>query len=149
MSIDYPDTVAALRSPATSNVVVTKSAHSIRLPSPPVDRSTQTTIVAPSAASPYLEIQDEKPQECQRRATELPAPPTHLFSHLPLHSQQQAKTPYGQELEQRCSSETTDVSLALVSKLIVSLTFLLLRCEKRREGVMKIPEVLKPEVLKF
>ncbi|XP_019378190.1 PREDICTED: zinc finger protein 40 isoform X1 [Gavialis gangeticus] len=95
MSIDYPDAEAALGSPATSNVVVTKSAHSIRLPSPPVDRSTQTTVVAPSAASPYLEIQDEKPQECQRRATELASPPTHLFSHLPLHSQQQAKTPYG------------------------------------------------------
>lgn len=39
--------------------------------------------------SPYTEIPAEKP------AAEPRAPQTHLFSHLPLHSQRQAKAPYG------------------------------------------------------
>uniref|UniRef100_A0A8C8RSD4 Zinc finger protein 40 n=1 Tax=Pelusios castaneus TaxID=367368 RepID=A0A8C8RSD4_9SAUR len=95
MSVDYPDTAEALGSFAVSATVVTKSTPSIRLLSPPVDQSTQTTMVDPSSASPYPNIQEEKLQEHQQHATELTAPLTHLFSHLPLHSQQQAKTPYG------------------------------------------------------
>ncbi|EMP25619.1 Zinc finger protein 40 [Chelonia mydas] len=91
MSVDYPDTAEALGSSATPTTVVSKSTAPVRLPSPPVDQSTQTTMVVPSAASPYPDIQEEK-----LHATELTAPLTHLFSHLPLHSQQQAKTPYGQ-----------------------------------------------------
>ncbi|XP_075777368.1 zinc finger protein 40 isoform X2 [Pelodiscus sinensis] len=94
MSVDYPDAAEALESSATP-AIVTKSTPSIGLPSPPVDQSTQTTAVVPSAASPYPDIQDEKRQERQQHIAELPAPLTHLFSHLPLHSQQQAKTPYG------------------------------------------------------
>ncbi|XP_073188146.1 zinc finger protein 40 isoform X10 [Lepidochelys kempii] len=90
MSVDYPDTAEALGSSATPTTVVSKSTAPVRLPSPPVDQSTQTTMVVPSAASPYPDIQEEK-----LHATELTAPLTHLFSHLPLHSQQQAKTPYG------------------------------------------------------
>lgn len=43
----------------------------------------------PTAPSPYAEIPEEKP------AAEPRAPQTHLFSHLPLHSQRQAKAPYG------------------------------------------------------
>lgn len=42
-----------------------------------------------TAPSPYTEIPEEKP------AAEPKAPQTHLFSHLPLHSQRQAKAPYG------------------------------------------------------
>ncbi|XP_067424442.1 zinc finger protein 40 isoform X2 [Emydura macquarii macquarii] len=95
MSVDYPDTAEALGSSATSATVVTKSTPSTELPSPPVDQSTQITMVVPSAISPYPDIQEEKLQERQQHATQLTAPLTHLFSHLPLHSQQQAKTPYG------------------------------------------------------
>ncbi|XP_074843780.1 zinc finger protein 40 [Carettochelys insculpta] len=95
MSIDYPDTTEALGNSATPATAVTKSTQSVGLSSPPVDQSTQTTTLVPSAASPYPDIPEEKLQEHQHHATELPAPLTHLFSHLPLHSQQQAKTPYG------------------------------------------------------
>lgn len=50
----------------------------------------QTTV-----PSPYAEIPEEKLVGCPQHATELRAPQTHLFSHLPLHSQRQAKAPYG------------------------------------------------------
>lgn len=48
-----------------------------------------------TAPSPYAEIPEEKPAGCPQHAAELRAPQTHLFSHLPLHSQRQAKAPYG------------------------------------------------------
>ncbi|KAL8182528.1 UNVERIFIED_CONTAM: hypothetical protein K2H54_057763 [Gekko kuhli] len=95
MYVDYPDAEEALGTSAGATVITTavsKSTTCTRLPSPPVDRSTQTTTVAPSVASPYPELLEQKHQQQTVNA----APPqAHLFSHLPLHSQQQAKTPYG------------------------------------------------------
>ncbi|NWT11339.1 ZEP1 protein, partial [Vireo altiloquus] len=93
MSVDYPDPEAALGHSLMSTAALTKvgvsnaeerSTSSISSPSSPADHSMQTT-----APSPYTEIPEEKP------AAEPRAPQTHLFSHLPLHSQQQAKAPYG------------------------------------------------------
>ncbi|NXR66670.1 ZEP1 protein, partial [Rhadina sibilatrix] len=91
MSVDYPDPDTALGHSLISTAALTKacvvlsqSTPSISSPSSPADRSMPTT-----APSPYTEIPEEKP------APEPRAPQTHLFSHLPLHSQRQAKAPYG------------------------------------------------------
>ncbi|NXS01527.1 ZEP1 protein, partial [Oxylabes madagascariensis] len=93
MSVDYPDPDTTLSHSLISTAALTKvgvfktrdrGTPSIRSPSSPADRSMPTT-----APSPYTEIPEEKP------AAEPRAPQTHLFSHLPLHSQRQAKAPYG------------------------------------------------------
>ncbi|NXT73576.1 ZEP1 protein, partial [Zapornia atra] len=89
MSVDYPDPEAALGCSLIPTAALTKSTPSISSPSSPVDRSMQT-----SAPSSYAEI-PEKLAGCPQNAAELRAPQTHLFSHLPLHSQRQAKAPYG------------------------------------------------------
>nr|XP_020671627.1 zinc finger protein 40 isoform X2 [Pogona vitticeps] len=97
MYVDYSDAEEALGRPAATpsfpTEVTSKSTTSTRLPSPPVDQSTQTTTtVAPSIASVFSEIQEQKHEE--QSALKLASPQTHLFSHLPLHSQQQTRTPY-------------------------------------------------------
>ncbi|NXQ12706.1 ZEP1 protein, partial [Peucedramus taeniatus] len=91
MSVDYPDPDTTLDHSLISTAALTKSCvvlsqitPSISSPSLPADHSMPTT-----APSPYTEIPEEKP------AVEPRAPQTHLFSHLPLHSQRQAKAPYG------------------------------------------------------
>ncbi|NXY55800.1 ZEP1 protein, partial [Callaeas wilsoni] len=93
MSVDYPDPDTALGLSLISTTALTKvgvsdfterSSPSISSPSSPADHSMQTT-----APSPYAEIPEEK------STAEPRAPQTHLFSHLPLHSQRQAKAPYG------------------------------------------------------
>ncbi|NWS28824.1 ZEP1 protein, partial [Polioptila caerulea] len=91
MSVDYPDPDTALGHSLVSTAALTKacvvlsqSTPSSSSPSSPADHSMPTT-----APSPYTEIPEEKP------AAEPRAPQTHLFSHLPLHSQRQAKAPYG------------------------------------------------------
>ncbi|KAJ7338533.1 hypothetical protein JRQ81_012435 [Phrynocephalus forsythii] len=96
MYVDYPEAEEALGRPAAALIVPTEitsqGTASTRLPSPPVDRTTQTTTVAPSRASPFSEIQEQKHEEQQSLTSA--SPQTHLFSHLPLHSQQQTRTPY-------------------------------------------------------
>ncbi|XP_039567894.1 zinc finger protein 40 isoform X2 [Passer montanus] len=84
MSVDYPDPDTALGHSLISTAALTKSTPSISSPSSLAVHSMPTT-----APSPYTEIPEEKP------AAEPRAPQTHLFSHLPLHSQRQAKAPYG------------------------------------------------------
>ncbi|NXD24095.1 ZEP1 protein, partial [Spelaeornis formosus] len=93
MSVDYPDPDTALGHSLISTAALTKvrvsqtqetSTSSISSPSSPTDHSMLTT-----APSPYTELPEEKP------AAEPRAPQTHLFSHLPLHSQRPAKAPYG------------------------------------------------------
>ncbi|KAM9388015.1 zinc finger protein 40 [Phaethornis superciliosus] len=90
MSVDYPDPEAALDHSFISTAALAKSAPSISSSSSPVDRSMQVTV-----PSPYAEIPEEKLSGSPQQAAELRAPQTHLFSHLPLHSQRQAKAPYG------------------------------------------------------
>ncbi|XP_063181984.1 zinc finger protein 40 isoform X2 [Chroicocephalus ridibundus] len=90
MSVDYPDPEVALGHSLLSTAALAKSTPSVSSPSSPVDRSMPTT-----APSSYAEIPEEKLAGCPQQATELRAPQTHLFSHLPLHSQRQAKAPYG------------------------------------------------------
>ncbi|NWH57799.1 ZEP1 protein, partial [Geococcyx californianus] len=90
MSVDYPDPEPALGHSLISTASLTKSTPSVSSPSSSVDRSMQTT-----APSPYAEIPEEKLSVCPQHTADLRAPQTHLFSHLPLHSQRQAKAPYG------------------------------------------------------
>ncbi|NXL84138.1 ZEP1 protein, partial [Alectura lathami] len=90
MSVDYPDPETSVAHSSMSTAVLTKSTPSTSSPSSPADRSLQTT-----AASPYAETQEEKLPSSLPRAAELRPSQTHLFSHLPLHSQQQAKASYG------------------------------------------------------
>ncbi|NWY33992.1 ZEP1 protein, partial [Pheucticus melanocephalus] len=94
MSVDYPDPHTALGHSLISTAALTKvgvsetrerSTPSISSPSSLAEHSMPTL----TALSPYSEIPEEKPTAEPR------APQTHLFSHLPLHSQQQAKAPYG------------------------------------------------------
>uniref|UniRef100_A0A8C6JFM4 Uncharacterized protein n=1 Tax=Melopsittacus undulatus TaxID=13146 RepID=A0A8C6JFM4_MELUD len=85
MSVDYPDPETALGHSLISTAALTKSTPSISSPSSPVDHSMQT------APLPYAEIPEEKLSGCLQPAAEQRAPQTHLFSHLPLHSQRQAK----------------------------------------------------------
>ncbi|NXN97611.1 ZEP1 protein, partial [Rhinopomastus cyanomelas] len=85
MSVDYPDPETALGLSLISTAALAKSTAAVSSPSSPLDRSLQ-----PTAPLSYTEIPMEKPL-----AAELGAPQTHLFSHLPLHSQRQAKAPYG------------------------------------------------------
>ncbi|XP_042319334.1 zinc finger protein 40 isoform X2 [Sceloporus undulatus] len=100
MYVDYPDTEEALRHSATVPTITasetSKSTTSTtRFSSPPVDRSTQTAIVIPTVASSFPEIQEQKHEGHQPQTMKSASPQTRLFSHLPLHSQQQTKTPYG------------------------------------------------------
>ncbi|NXS96843.1 ZEP1 protein, partial [Jacana jacana] len=97
MSVDYPDAEAALGHSLLSTAALTKSCvvlsqstPSVSSPSSPVDSSMPTT-----GPSPYAKIPEENLAGCPQQATEPRAPQTHLFSHLPLHSQRQAKAPYG------------------------------------------------------
>ncbi|NWU93986.1 ZEP1 protein, partial [Upupa epops] len=85
MSVDYPDPETALGLSLISTAALVKSTAAVSSPSSPLDRSLQ-----PTAPLPYTEIPMEKPL-----TAEPGAPQTHLFSHLPLHSQRQAKAPYG------------------------------------------------------
>ncbi|NWS38093.1 ZEP1 protein, partial [Probosciger aterrimus] len=96
MSVDYPDPEAALGHSLISTAALTKacvvlsqSTPSVSSPSSPVDHGMQT------APLPCAEIPEEKLAGCLQSAAERRAPQTHLFSHLPLHSQRQAKAPYG------------------------------------------------------
>ncbi|NXG48987.1 ZEP1 protein, partial [Psilopogon haemacephalus] len=84
MSVDYPDPGAALSHPLIATTALTKSTPAVSSPSSPVPHSMQVT-----EATPCTEMPEEK------QVTEPRAPQTHLFSHLPLHSQRQAKAPYG------------------------------------------------------
>ncbi|XP_009999289.1 PREDICTED: zinc finger protein 40 [Chaetura pelagica] len=88
MSVDYPDPEAALDHSLISTASLTKSTPSISSPSSPLDHSMQT-----AAPAPYADLPEE--QLSLQQPAELRAPQTHLFSHLPLHSQRQAKAPYG------------------------------------------------------
>ncbi|NXG12119.1 ZEP1 protein, partial [Sakesphorus luctuosus] len=97
MSVDYPDPETALGHSLISTATLTKicvvlsqSTPSISCPPSPVDHGMQATALSPCSEPP-----EEKPAVCPPQAAEPRAAQTHLFSHLPLHSQRQAKAPYG------------------------------------------------------
>nr|XP_051711072.1 zinc finger protein 40 isoform X3 [Oryctolagus cuniculus] len=90
MSVDYPEAEEILSSPAAGKNLSPAGlpAASPHSPSPAAG--------VPAQASPRPDTQEQKQQATQRPTpgSPSPSPQTHLFSHLPLHSQQQSRTPY-------------------------------------------------------
>ncbi|XP_069074929.1 zinc finger protein 40 isoform X2 [Pleurodeles waltl] len=94
MSIDSPDVDDLETLPTPKSSAAIKDGSSVKLPSSPVDRGTQTTMVAPFMAFTEYEINSQKTQVSKEQATEFPSTEAHLFSHLPLHSQHPTRAPY-------------------------------------------------------
>uniref|UniRef100_A0A2K6EFX0 HIVEP zinc finger 1 n=1 Tax=Propithecus coquereli TaxID=379532 RepID=A0A2K6EFX0_PROCO len=95
MSVDYPESEEVLRSSVTEKAIaLTQSSSPIGLAPAAARHSPQTAAGIPSVASPHPYPQEQKPQTALQPTPGLPSPQTHLFSHLPLHSQQQSRTPY-------------------------------------------------------
>lgn len=91
MSIDYPDAEDGLDSTVESkNLTAAHDSLSINVPSSPVDRSTQTMDSSVTDSDIHRPIPSDKTQ----RPAQISTAPTHLFSHLPLHSQQPVRSPY-------------------------------------------------------
>ncbi|XP_069476530.1 zinc finger protein 40 [Ambystoma mexicanum] len=93
MSVDSPDAEESpnLIAPSTS---VAKDVSTVKVPLSPVDRGTQTTMVAPFMAFAEFDLHPQKPHVSKQHLSEAPTTETHLFSHLPLHSQHHARAPY-------------------------------------------------------
>ncbi|XP_046495987.1 zinc finger protein 40 isoform X1 [Equus quagga] len=95
MSVDYPESAEILRSSVAGKAVaLTQNASSVSLPAPAAERSPETAAGLPPLASPQPDTQEHKQHIALQPTPGLPSPHTHLFSHLPLHSQQQSRTPY-------------------------------------------------------
>ncbi|XP_063041201.1 zinc finger protein 40 isoform X2 [Engraulis encrasicolus] len=105
MSIDYPDFDVPASPPSTTSGKGSKLSQSVsgshsapttsstsEAPGVPVDRGTQTPSFAPvGPLPPPLHFPSPGPMSI---IGDSGAPTTHLFSHLPLHSQQPARSPY-------------------------------------------------------
>ncbi|KAM3928843.1 zinc finger protein 40 isoform 2-T5 [Leptodactylus fuscus] len=87
MSIDYPDVEDVAES---KNLPAPHDSLSVNTPSSPVDRSTQTM----DSSVTDSDIHHSIPADSTQRPTQISTAPTHLFSHLPLHSQQPVRSPY-------------------------------------------------------
>ncbi|EGV92891.1 zinc finger protein 40 isoform X2 [Cricetulus griseus] len=94
MSVDYPGS-DVLRSPTAAQTVASiQDSSSVRLPPVVAQLNPQPAARIRSSASPHSDSQEPKQQITLQPSPGLPSPQTHLFSHLPLHSQQQSRTPY-------------------------------------------------------
>ncbi|KAM4029171.1 zinc finger protein 40 isoform 1-T3 [Anomaloglossus baeobatrachus] len=91
MSVDYPEDESGLHGTVESkNLTASHDSHSVNTPSSPVDQSTQTM------DSSVIDSDNHQPianHMTQHRA-QITTAQTHLFSHLPLHSQQPVRSPY-------------------------------------------------------
>ncbi|XP_055263219.1 zinc finger protein 40 isoform X1 [Moschus berezovskii] len=94
MSVDYPDPEDVLSGSAGKAVALTQGPPCLSLPAPPASERSPQQGGAPPCTSPPPGPQEQKPQAALAAPAGLPSPQTHLFSHLPLHSQQQSRTPY-------------------------------------------------------
>lgn len=94
MSVDYPES-DVLRSPTAAKTVASiQDSPSVRLPPAVAQLNPQPAARIPSSVSPHPDSQEPKQQITLHPPPGLPSSQTHLFSHLPLHSQQQSRTPY-------------------------------------------------------
>ncbi|KAG8521169.1 Zinc finger protein 40 [Galemys pyrenaicus] len=95
MSVDFSESEEILRSSvARKAIALTQNSSSIKLPPPITEHSPQKPVGMPSVVLPQPDSQEQKQQITLQPTTGLPSPQTHLFSHLPLHSQQPSRTPY-------------------------------------------------------
>ncbi|XP_073938999.1 zinc finger protein 40 [Castor canadensis] len=94
MSVDYPKSEVLRSSMAGKTVTSTQGMSSVRLPPASAEPSPQPAAGFPFVASPHPNSQEQKQPVPLHPPPGLPSPQTHLFSHLPLHSQQQSRTPY-------------------------------------------------------
>ncbi|XP_012589582.1 PREDICTED: zinc finger protein 40 [Condylura cristata] len=95
MSVDYSESEEILRSSvARKAIALTQNSSSVKLPPPITEHSPQKAVGIPSMVLPQPDSQEQKQQITLQPTPGLPSPQTHLFSHLPLHSQQPSRTPY-------------------------------------------------------
>ncbi|XP_037375112.1 zinc finger protein 40 [Talpa occidentalis] len=95
MSVDYSESEEILRSSvARKAIALTQNSSSVKLPPPITEHSPQKAAGIPSVVLPQPDSQEQKQQITLQPTPGLPSPQTHLFSHLPLHSQQPSRTPY-------------------------------------------------------
>ncbi|XP_076999406.1 zinc finger protein 40 [Tamandua tetradactyla] len=95
MSVDYPESDEILsHSVGVTAFALAQNTSSVRQPPAAEPGTPQPAVGDPSGASPGPSTQEQKQQATVQPTTGLPSPQTHLFSHLPLHSQQQSRTPY-------------------------------------------------------
>ncbi|XP_021116304.1 zinc finger protein 40 isoform X2 [Heterocephalus glaber] len=94
MSVDDPEAGAVQSSVAGKAVTVTQGTPSGQLPPAAAAPSPQPVAGPLSIACPRPEAQEQKQRVSPQPPAVPPSPQTHLFSHLPLHSQQQSRTPY-------------------------------------------------------
>ncbi|XP_008583784.1 PREDICTED: zinc finger protein 40 [Galeopterus variegatus] len=97
MSVEYLESEEILRSSVAGKAVtLTQNPSPGRLPpaAAAAEHSPRTAAGVPSVASPHPDTQVQKQQITLQPPPGLPSAQTHLFSHLPLHSQQQSRTPY-------------------------------------------------------
>ncbi|XP_075441816.1 zinc finger protein 40 isoform X2 [Ascaphus truei] len=92
MSVDYPYAEEVLESSSETKPATVSNNSSVNIPSSPVDRSTQTM---DSCANPTdCKVHQQHAVDSTQQPTQVGPPQTHLFSHLPLHSQQPVRAPY-------------------------------------------------------
>ncbi|XP_005398878.1 PREDICTED: zinc finger protein 40 isoform X2 [Chinchilla lanigera] len=94
MSLDYPEPGVVQSSVAEKAITLTQGIPSGRLLPAAAGPAPQPVVGALSMTSPHPEAQEQKQQVIPQPPAVLPSPQTRLFSHLPLHSQQQSRTPY-------------------------------------------------------
>ncbi|XP_052012347.1 zinc finger protein 40 [Apodemus sylvaticus] len=95
MSVHYSES-DVLRSPAAGNTAASiQDSSSAGLPPAVAQLNPQPAARISPSVSPHPDSQElPKQQITLQPPPGLPSPQTHLFSHLPLHSQQQSRTPY-------------------------------------------------------
>lgn len=94
MSVDYPESDVLTSPTAAKTVASIQDSSSVRLSPAVAQLNPQQAARIPPSVSPHPDSQERKPQITLQPPPGLPSPQTHLFSHLPLHSQQQSRTPY-------------------------------------------------------
>ncbi|XP_051026438.1 zinc finger protein 40 isoform X2 [Acomys russatus] len=94
MSVHYAES-DVLRSPTSGkNVASVQDSAAVRLPPATAQLHPQPAARISSSDSPHPDSQEPQQQITLHPPPGLPSPQTRLFSHLPLHSQQQSRTPY-------------------------------------------------------
>nr|XP_003468890.2 zinc finger protein 40 [Cavia porcellus] len=93
MSVDYPEP-GVLHGSVVGSIATLAQGSPITRLLPAASTTAQSATGTLPMVSPGLEAQEQKQQVTLQPPEVLPSPQTRLFSHLPLHSQQQSRTPY-------------------------------------------------------